>query len=188
MLKKLSFIISSTFLTFFKSEEKLTINSVVRNARKSQYIYDGLYHLTEDLLKLTQNLNPTMAYVLEYAHPVASGDGEEIHFFFVTRRKLYYFTKSDYEEVKPTMSVFPDTEVPVLILMELIARKNMLTAIRTENLLSYMDTVEFNELDSQWEVLKDYVASRLKLSGGRELKSSDAKVAETTNEPNKTQK
>lgn len=163
MLKKLSFIISSTIQNLMKKEESFTIDSVMRNAKKSQSLYDGMYNITEDLLKISDGTTRGSSIVLNYETPMPDGDGEELHLFVIFRRKLFYFHKLDDPEAQPEKSFYKDYETPILIQMEFTSRKQTIFAIKetmiAQHLTSGMDIPE--HLDAEWQKLIDFAIQSL---------------------------
>lgn len=155
MLKKISFIISSAFQSMLKKEESFTIDSVMRNAKKSQALYDGMYNITEDLLKISDGTSRGNSIVLNYESPMPDGDGEELHLFVIFRRKLFYFHKLDDPEALPQKNFYKDYETPILLQMEFTSRKQTVFSVKETAIIQHitcgMETPE--HLDTEWKKL-----------------------------------
>ncbi len=154
MLKKFSFIVSSTVQALFKSEESFTINSVLRNAKKSELMYDGMYHITEELLKIADGTVKGNAIALGYITPMNDGEGEELHIFVILRRKLFYFTKTDDPDTLPHKEIYKDYEAPILLQLEFVSRKHLVTVVNEQGILITLDVPE--HLQKEWEKLVNF--------------------------------
>lgn len=158
MLKKFSFIISSTVQAIFKNEESFTINSVLRNAKKSELMYDGMYHITEELLKIADGTATGNAIALAYVTPMNDGEGEEMHLFIILRRKLFYFTKTDDPDTLPQKELYKDYEAPILLQLEFVSRKQLITVVNEQGILITLDSLLDvpEKLQPEWKKLIDF--------------------------------
>ena len=162
MLKKISFYIASTFSSLFSKGQKFSLDDVSLQARKSEYVYNGIYNLTGEILQLAEATPPGKCQILYYLQEVA--DTEEIHLFILTNKKVFHFNSTLDPEIEPTGSAHKANEVPVLLQLEFLARKKQLTATHLANLHMYIDGVTFDESEAAqaaWDTLAKFVKTKI---------------------------